>query len=213
MGPHRNGVPVTGSLGAEYFARLYAEADDPWGIERGWYEDRKRACVLAALPAPRFRRAFEPGCANGALSQHLIERCDELICWEVAADPVAVTRRRLGPRPGLRVEQASVPARWPDGSFDLIVVGELAYYLGDADRAALWTAAVDSLEPGGTLVAVHWLREAPGYPVEGGAVHEELSRREGLENIVSHVEADFRLDVAARTPPPARSVAQRSGLR
>lgn len=201
------------SLGADYFDGLYADAADPWGIEEGWYEERKRALTLAALPAPRFRRGFEPGCANGALSEHLASRCDELLCWEAAATAAGTARTRMARSPRVRVEEAVVPRQWPAGTFDLIVVGELAYYLDAGDRDALWTAATRSLEPGGTLLAVHWVRAAPEYPVEGGTVHDELAARAGLERIAGHTEADFRLDVLVRVPPPARSVAERTGLR
>ena len=202
-----------GTLSAESFSALYADRADPWGLEAGWYEDRKRACVLAALPEPRFRRAFEPGCANGALSELLAPRCDELLCCDPAVRPVETTRARLAAWPGVRVEQMSTPHQWPSGSFDLIVASELVYYLDAADRDAFWTAVEGSLEPGGTLLAVHWVRAAPDYPVEGTQVHDELAERPGLERIVAHLEADFRLEVHTRVPPAARSVALRTGLR
>lgn len=196
-----------GTLSETYFDDLYEHAADPWGLESGWYEDRKRACVMAALPASRFRRGFEPGCANGALSVLLADRIDQLICWDPSARAVATTRGRLERWPGVRVEQNAVPAAWPPGRFDLIVASEVVYYLDTADRSSFWDAAERSLQPGGTLVAVHWIRPAPEYPVEGDQVHEELGRRPGLTRTVNHIEADFRLDVLTRVPPPARSVA------
>ena len=204
---------MTRSLDPARFRALYADAADPWGLEGSWYEDRKRACVLAALPDARYRRAFEPGCANGALSVHLAERCEELLCWDVAGEAVAATSQRLAGRAGVRVEEGSVLGPWPAGPFDLVVVGELAYYFGADDRDRLWRSALEALEPGGTLVAVHWLRAAPEHPVLGGEVHAELAAREGIELLAEHVEADFRLDVYAAVPPAARSVAERTGLR
>lgn len=201
------------SLDAAEFVRLYDAADDPWGIEGSWYEERKRALCLAALPDPRYRRAFEPGCANGALSVLLAPRCDELLCSDVAGPPVEVARTRLAGCPHVRVEQGAVPRTWLAGTFDLVVVSELAYYLDTADRAALWRAVVGSLEPGGTLLTCHWLREAPGYPVEGGQVQAELAAVPELERVVEHVERDVRVEVHARVPPRARSVAERVGLR
>ncbi len=201
------------TLPSGYFDDLYAARADPWGLEEGWYEDRKRACVLAALPAPRFRRAFEPGCANGALSALLAPRCDALVCWDPAERAVETARTRLAPWPGVRVDRGAVPADRPEGTFDLVVAGEVVYYLDAPDRAAFWDTVGEVLEPGGTLLAVHWIRAAPEYPVEGGRVHEELAERPGLERIVAHHEADFRLEVYTRVPPAARSVAERTGLR
>lgn len=201
------------TLGPEYFDALYSDAADPWGIEQGWYEERKRAVVLAALPRPRYGRAFEPGCASGALSVGLAPRCDELVCWDPAERAVEAARERLVSWSGARVERGALPERAPDGTFDLVVASEVVYYLDTADRDAFWRTVEDVLEPGGHLVAVHWLREAPEYPVEGGAVHDELAARPGLARIVRHEEADFRLDVLARVPPEARSVAEETGLR
>ena len=202
------------SLSGEYFDDLYAGNADPWGIERGWYEERKRALVLAALPRPRYARAFEPGCAGGALSALLADRCDELVCRDPAARAVAATRARLADRPHVRVEEGALPGRAPDGTFDLVVASEVVYYLDAGDREAFWCAVEACLRPGGHLLAVHWLREAPEYPVEGTEVHDELAGRAALARTVRHEEADFRLEVYARVPPSVpRSVAEETGLR
>ncbi|MEJ2886392.1 class I SAM-dependent methyltransferase [Actinomycetospora aeridis] len=199
------------SLGPDYFDGLYAADADPWGIERGWYEERKRAVVLASLPRPRYARAFEPGCAGGALSVELAGRCDELVCWDPATRAVEATRARLADRAHVRVEEGALPARVPEGTFDLVVASELVYYLDAGDREEFWRAVEGCLRPGGHLLAVHWLREAPEYPVEGTAVHDELASRPGLTRTVRHDEADFRLEVYARGP--ARSVAEETELR
>ncbi|HEY2192784.1 MAG TPA: SAM-dependent methyltransferase [Actinomycetospora sp.] len=206
----------TESLGADHFDRLWHDEDDPWGLESSWYEDRKRAVVLAALPDPHYGRVFEPGCAGGALSVQLAARCDELVATDLADEAVERARTRVDDQPHVRVERAAVPHTMPDGPFDLVVVSELAYYFGAADRATLWDGVRERLAPGGTLLAVHWIREAPEYPVTGDEVHDELARLDGLARIAEHREADFRLDVLARVSsdgsrPP--SVAQRVGLR
>ncbi|GLZ46384.1 methyltransferase [Actinomycetospora sp. NBRC 106375] len=201
------------SLSSAYFDDLYARDADPWGIEAGWYEERRRAVVLAALPRPRYARAFEPGCASGALSVGLAERCDELVCRDAADRAVAAARARLAGRRGVDVARGELPGEVPAGPFDLVVASEVAYYLDADDRAACWDAVEERLVPGGHLLAVHWLRAAPEYPVEGPAVHDELAARPGLARTVRHDEADFRLEVYARVPPPARSVAEETGLR
>ena len=40
------------TLAAGYFDRLYAADPDPWGFTSRWYEQRKYALTVAALPAP-----------------------------------------------------------------------------------------------------------------------------------------------------------------
>lgn len=198
------------SLPTEHFDDLWATEADPWGLESSWYEDRKRALVTAALPDAGYRRAAEPGCAGGALSVLLAPRCAELVCTDVSDTAVTRARSRLAGFDHVTVERT---AAFPAGRFDLVVVSELAYYFGQADRDAFWARVVDALEPGGTLLAVHWIRPAPEYPVDGNRVHDELAALPGLGHLAEHREADFRLDVFARTPPAVRSVAQRVGLR
>jgi SAM-dependent methyltransferase len=198
------------SLPREHFDDLWAAEADPWGLESSWYEDRKRALVMAALPDAQYRRAAEPGCAGGALSVLLAPRCAELVCTDVSATAVTRARGRLAGFDHVTVERT---AAFPPGRFDLVVVSELAYYFGQADRDAFWARVVDALEPGGTLLAVHWIRPAPEYPVDGNRVHDELVTLPGLGRVAEHREADFRLDVLVRTPPTVRSVAQRVGLR
>ncbi|WP_272947418.1 hypothetical protein [Variovorax sp. JS1663] len=38
---------------ADYFAGLYGESDDPHGARTRWYEQRKSALRMAALPQRR----------------------------------------------------------------------------------------------------------------------------------------------------------------
>ena len=49
------------SVDDRYFDGLFAGNDDPWAFRQRWYEQRKRAITLAALPRPRYRSVFEPG--------------------------------------------------------------------------------------------------------------------------------------------------------
>ena len=48
-----------------YFEQLYCQDADPWLVRQRWYEERKRALLLASLPQRRYRHAYEPGCGNG----------------------------------------------------------------------------------------------------------------------------------------------------
>ena len=84
-------APVT--LPAGYFDAMYQAAVDPWGFEERWYEQRKYAISLAQLPAARYRRAFEPGCSVGVLTQMLARRCDTLLACDLAGP-------RSAPPPG-----------------------------------------------------------------------------------------------------------------
>ena len=200
------------TLGAGYFDAMYEAAPDPWGFEDRWYEQRKYAISLAQLPDRRYRRAFEPGCSIGVLTAMLAGRCDRLLAWDVAAGAVQAAARRTRDLPNVRVERRQIPREWPEGGFDLIVFSEVLYYLGDRDLEQVLDYGVHALEPGGTLLAVHWRHPVTDYPRSGDDVHRVLAARPGLTRLVSHQEEDFLAEVYRRSDGRAVSVARATGL-
>ena len=180
-----------------YFDDLYARTADPWGLSTSAYEARKYALTVAALPHERYQRCFEPGCAIGVLTALLATRCDELVAWDGAPRALEQARARVD-EPGVAFALGRVPASWPRGRFDLVVVSELLYFLGEADRAGVRDMVCESLLPDGHLVAVHWRHEFDEASTDGDAAHAELDATPGLTNVLHAVETDFRLDVWAR---------------
>lgn len=218
---------MTRSLPAGYFDELYARHPDPWRLAERWYEQRKYALTMAALPARRYRSAFEPGCSVGVLTALLATRCDRLLATDVSPVAVQAARRRVAGLPHVTVRRLAVPVDWPhrDGDrsrsgeqgspFDLVVLSELGYYFGPHDLRDTLDAAVRSLEPGGDLVAAHWRHPVADYPLRGDEVHAALAAHPHLHRTVAHREEDFLLEVFTRTGPghpTGRSVARRSGL-
>jgi LmbE family N-acetylglucosaminyl deacetylase/SAM-dependent methyltransferase len=205
------GARGTQSLPAAFFEDFYARGgDDPWGFTARWYERRKRALTLAALPRERFARAFEPGCSIGVLTAQLGERCDDLLALDVVPATVRKARQRTAHLPGVRVEQGSVPGDWPEGVFDLVVLSEVGYYCGPDDLDTLVDRAAGALAEDGVLVACHWRHPVPEYPLGGDAVHAVLRAHPRLALLAQHEEEDFLLDVLV--PAPATSVARATGL-
>ena len=206
------------SLPPDYFERMYDAAPDPWGFTDRWYEQRKRAVTLAALPQRRYRTAYEPGCSIGVLTAELADRCDALLASDVSATALAAAAARLADRPHVRLEQRALPQSWPAEQFDLVVLSELLYYLDDADLRDVVRRAVRAVAPGGTLLAVHWLHPVQDYPQTGQQVQAALAAAASpaLTRTVQHTEADFDLAVyqrpAAGEGPTAVSVASREGL-
>ncbi|WP_067474322.1 class I SAM-dependent DNA methyltransferase [Actinomadura hibisca] len=194
------------TLDTGYFDGMYEESADPWGFQSRWYEQRKYALTLAALPRRRYADAFEPGCSIGVLTALLAERCDRLFACDTSTAAVEQARRRA---PGARVERRTMPQDWPDGRFDLIVLSELLYYFDDHDLATMLDRAVNALNPGGTLLAVHWRHPVPDYPHTGDDVHRALARTP-LNCLVSHTEPDFLCEVFVQGEPT--SVATAEGL-
>jgi hypothetical protein len=192
-----------------YFEEIFARETDPWGLERHFYEARKRAVVLASLPATRYGRAFEPACATGVLTQALAGRCDALLAADVSEDAVTRAAQRLRASTNVTVRRLQVPAQWPEGPFDLVVFSEFLYYLPPEDRAQLAMRVRETSAEGGTLAACHWKRRIdPAIPL-GDALHEELAAAVDWPCLVRHEEADFVLHVWSRD---GRSVARREGI-
>lgn len=202
------GPTAPASLPPEFFDEFYRDRRDPWGFETRWYEERKRAVTLAALPRPRFRAGLEIGCSTGVLTAGLAARCDRTVAVDVAEAALASARERLGDSVELLLLRT--PAEWPPGRFDLVVLSEVGYYYGTSDLEVAISRAVESLTQDGVLVACHWRHPVPEYPLGGDDVHAALGARPELVRLVHHLEEDFVLDVFTR--PPARSVAREAGL-
>ncbi len=199
------------SLGRGYFDELYAADVDPWGFRTRWYEQRKYALTMAALPRARYESAFEPGCSIGVLTGLLADRCRRLLAVDPAHAAVLTARESLAAQRHVTVAEATVPADWPEGRFDLIVFSELGYYLDPVSLQRTVAAAADALATDGDLVAVHWRPPVPAYPLSGDEVHGVLRVHPALTRVVSHVEEDFLLEVFRKGDP--QSVAQAGGLR
>lgn len=113
---------------------------------------------------------------------------------------------RLTGEPHVTVEVGGIPADWPGGTFDLIVISELGYYLSTADLGEVSERARASLAPDGVLLACHW-RHRTNYPLTAGETHEILGT--GLHSLGQWEDSDVTLDIWS---PDGRSVALLDGL-
>lgn len=180
----------------EAFDALYATSDDPWGFRDSDYERRKRDITMAALPVRRFRRACEPGCSNGELTALLAARCATLSAFDGSHRAVELARRRVAGLDNVTVQQAWVPAQWPQGDrFDLVVLSEFVYYLPPREISALAECVADSLVAGGHVLACHWRHPIDGCPLTGDAIHEQLAAHWGWPAEIVVQDVDFVLHV------------------
>jgi len=194
-----------------YFDGLYGASDDPYGLRSRWYEERKRALLLAALPQRHYRRAYEPGCGTGELTLALSRRCDEVLASDLSERAVAIARERTKGSRNVTVEQHALPDDWPvdAGRFDLIVVSELGYFLDAAAMRDFARCCEMSLDADGTLLSCDWRPDFEERALPTAEVHAAFAAL-GLARLVRHEEDDFLLQVWSRD---ARSVAQREGIR
>ncbi|MFF2346353.1 PIG-L family deacetylase [Pseudarthrobacter sp. NPDC058119] len=196
-------TPAPGSSGRlhssrdaeEVFDSVHDGSEDPWNYGKSWYERRKRALTLAALPEESYGRGLEVGCSIGTLTAALAPRCRSLLGVDASGTAVRRAGELLAGTPGARVEQRVLPGSWPGGTYDLVVVSEVGYYLAPAELAQLWDRVEASLEPGGTLLLCHWRHPIEGWELDGDTVHSLARQRFGWRTAGHYQERDFVLEV------------------
>ncbi|GAC67322.1 class I SAM-dependent DNA methyltransferase [Gordonia soli] len=191
-----------------YFRAMYGASDDPWGFTSRWYEERKRALTMAALPRPRYRTALEVGSSIGVLSALLADRCDRLLCLELDGRAVELARERLASSDGIVIEQRDFFADPPSDSYDLIVYSEVLYYATHEQLSQTLDWTTEHLRAGGALVAVHWRADVAEYPQTARDVHTAL--RGALHESARYLDEDLELGLF--THPGTPSVAAAEGL-
>jgi SAM-dependent methyltransferase len=138
------------------YAEYIAMCDDPWGYS-SWtsaFTEQKFEAAIETLSelGRSFERAFEIGCAQGAMTERLVPLCKELLAVDYV--PVALERARA------RCRGSAVSfARWDlqadpvPGQFDLIVITDvLASFGGRRDVRRASEKLVTALAPGGYLL-------------------------------------------------------------
>ena len=193
--------PVSGSLSPAYFDAVYQANPDPWNFATSPYEAAKYAATLGALPRDRYENALEIGCSIGVLTERLAPHCGRLLSLDVSPAALDQARARCAGLPQVRFERRYLPDEFPDGTFDLLLVSEVGYYLALPDLLRLRERCVSQLAAGGHLLLVHWTPLVPDYPLTGDQVHETFAREStagNLRHLVGQREEKYRLDLFAR---------------
>ncbi len=185
---------------AKTFDAMYdGGADDPWGLEDSFYEERKRMLTLAVLGRQRYRNGLEIGCATGRLTQALAERVDRLTALDISEAALRVASRRRFPGSGrsgtVRWKLGGAPEEIPAGPFDLIVMSEVGYFLSPRSLLATMRRVRGSLASGGEIVLVDWTHPTRDIPLNGELVHRQAISVFDLPHRVAYRDADCRIDV------------------
>jgi predicted TPR repeat methyltransferase len=131
------------------------------------------------LEGRRYRRAFEPGCSVGVLTEQLADRCDSIEAIDFSSTAVLRARERCAGFPQVSVAVASFEEYLPMPS-DLFVFAEIGYYFTAKKLESIASRCLLRLEPSGTLIGCHWLGHSEDHVLSGDAVHEILRRLPGL---------------------------------
>lgn len=157
------------------FDALYNENPDPWDCATSRYERAKRAATIAALEGRDYDRALEVGCGVGELTRELAPQCRELVAVDVSDVALEKTRERVACDPRVRLGRCEVPADWPHGRFDLVMLSEVLYFLDAKEIEEVSRLAHESLKEGGGCVLVNWTGPND-LPVSGSQAAEIFQR-------------------------------------
>jgi SAM-dependent methyltransferase len=188
------------SLPPSHFDSLYRADLDPWKFETSAYEADKYAATIAALPKSCYRSVLEIGGSIGVLTERLADRAEKLLSIDVSklAQDRAVERCRHLPKVEFQIME--VPKQFPDRTFDLILVSEVGYYWNWEDLRATQQRIIESLEPGGHLLLVHWILYEKDHPLSGDEVHEAFLELSPIhfEHLLGKGGEQYRLDLFER---------------
>ena len=186
------------TLSPEYFEQVYAARDDPWDFNTSAYERAKYADTIDHLPRPRYASGLEVGCSIGVLTALLAPHCDHLLSVDVSERALAQARARCEGLAQVQIERLQIPDEEPTGSFDLVVVSEVAYYWNGADLQRAMTLLAAHQSPGGHLVLVHWTPPVHDYPLTGDEVHTAWLNRPEWRTLQDVSRERYRLSVLER---------------
>lgn len=178
------------------FEAMYRADPDPWAYETSEYEAEKYRHTVAALPREHYGSILEIGCSIGVLSRQLAGRGERFTGIDLSETALQAARARA--LPGMEFRHMEIPAQWPDGQFDLIVVSEVLYYLDRAEIALTAERCRTSLTAGGDCVAVNW-RGPTGTPIDGetaaGLFAAAFLHQEGTRKRRRLTRPDYLLDL------------------
>jgi 2-polyprenyl-3-methyl-5-hydroxy-6-metoxy-1,4-benzoquinol methylase len=143
------------------FFELKYRTPDPWSYAATPYQRQKAGLALSLIPIRAYQRVLEVGCGEGVFSSQLLAAREvrEFLGIDISDRALARAREQCTRYPQARFETRNILASEPTGPFDLIILCEILYYLGDsAPQLARMTARL--LSPEGIVVLVHPWPEA-----------------------------------------------------
>jgi predicted TPR repeat methyltransferase len=186
------------------FAERFFDRSDPWDhrthpkqIERFV---RQAQLLDRVRSGAKFPRALEIGCAEGAFTEILADRCNSLIVVDIAPTALVRASARREWSPNVRFEEWDLGRQPIDGRFDLIVAGVvLEYFHRRRTFRTIRTKIVGALNPGGYLLLASTKPENPvverawwtRYVVRGKWIHRFVGRHSALRIVEEFWVGDF----------------------
>ena len=136
-------TPELATLTAEVFDAMA----ETWVEERGGYRAAPLVDALDRGGPPAQGRCLEIGSGTGVLTPHLQEVWDELVCVDLSM------KMMLRQRTGRQVQADASTLPFPDGAFNVIVIGDAPLFADEvvrllaSDGAVIWSNALGQGAP------------------------------------------------------------------
>jgi SAM-dependent methyltransferase len=171
---------------AAFFEAKYQQNPDPWNFSTDIYELGRYEAIIAAIAHRHYRSAFEPGCSIGVLTERLASHCAAVYAIDFSPTASSQARARCAHLPHVQVRCASLPDGVPAKDFDLLVLSEIGYYFTSKVWERIAYSLIDSISPGTTVLAAHWLGHSEDHCIAGDEVHRILLAHPKLQ--IEHTE-------------------------
>jgi predicted TPR repeat methyltransferase len=152
---------IVSAAGASRWGRLYYEFQyrrtaDPWRYASHPYEQIKYEQTLAALPDRYYAHGLEVGCAEGVFTEQLAGQCEDLVAVDFIGIALARAAARCRHLSHVRFVQMDVLQNAVQARFNLVVCGEVFYYMGgQKEIAQLSGQCIKWLDLGGHLLLIN----------------------------------------------------------
>lgn len=154
-----------------FFSQLYRDSEDPYGHDGARHADRFTT-MRAALTRPAYDSALDAGCSVGVFTAMIAPLCRRILGVDISARALVRARTRLCGHGGARFIRAELPTSWPGGTYDLIVLSEVLYFLTPAELRLMAARVAGAAVPGAHCLVVN--QTADTCTALSGAAAEEI---------------------------------------
>lgn len=166
-----------GAISLSGFEAKFEADADPWDTWRSRYEAVKRDALSKAIGLRSYARGLELAAGNGSNTPMIAARTRRLLVTDGTRAGAALMQRRFASSPRISVVRHDAGTSLPGHRFELIVISELLYYLGDQAFAVLAGEVGRTLAPGGRLVMLHHEQNFADRARQAGSVHRDFLAR------------------------------------
>jgi SAM-dependent methyltransferase len=161
-------------------------------------EAAKYQHTIAILPLERYQQGVEIGCSIGVLTSRLSEKCEHLLGTDISERALQRARERCAKLSGVDFARMTIPDEFPDQSFDLVVVSEVAYHWSTEDLARAKDLIGTHQTTDGHLLLVHWLPIVDYHVQTGDAVHDAWLKDPRWRLVHGDRREQYRIDLLER---------------